>query len=84
MVKLLIGSDSAINCPKIIILVSKRSQKQTADSNLKTKLNFSKKRKLKFKNQKTPIVTLLVTAIKTKNNTHLLLVVHMIDNMISY
>ena len=50
---------------------------------LETKLNLFK-RKLKLKNKKTPIITLLTTATKTKNNTHLFLVVHMLDNMISY
>ena len=30
------------------------------------------------------MVTLLITAIKTKNNTHLFLVVHKLDNKISY
>ena len=39
---------------------------------------------LKFKNQKTPLITILITVIKTKNKTHLFLVVHMIDKMIQY
>ena len=39
---------------------------------------------LNFKNQKTPIITLLITSIKTKNSTHLFPLVHKLDNMISY
>ena len=45
--KILLGSkmltELSISIKKFMILVSKRSLMQTADKNLKTKLNFSKK-----------------------------------------
>ena len=38
---------------------------------------------LKFKNQKTTLITILITAINTQNTTHFSQILHMLDNMIS-
>ena len=54
-----------------------------ADNNLRNKVESFQNGKLKFKNQKTPIITLLITALTTKNNTYLFSVPKL-DNMISY
>ena len=39
---------------------------------------------LKFKYHKTTTIRFLIIATKTKNNTYFFVVVHMLDNMISY
>ena len=54
-----------------MILISKRSRKQTADNNQETTINFSK-RMLKFKHQKATTIRFLITAYKTKKQ-HILL-----------
>ena len=64
-----------------MILISKRSRKQTADNNQETTINFSN-RILKFKQQKTTTIRFLITAFKINNNTYCVLLVYMLDNMI--
>ena len=49
-----------------MILISKRSRKQTADKILEAKLNFLKKKMVKFKNQKSAEIKFLITAITAK------------------